>query len=179
MSFGTPKIDTPKLPANIDANSLNTNQQAIPVTCFGGRRRIPLLWHTPAYNQVSEPITTKAGKGSDSQTTGYNYYVDLAGLISLCSGRTPISKLFRYIVNSEIAWENTGGLARGSDSSTAIMVTNYGQTWIYWGLEDQPIDTHVLTPIGPPPSPTDDPGFNPRDPSTWPNYDQTGQHPEP
>ena len=172
MSWGTPKIEQPKKTAGLDEESFNTNQEAIPVTYIAGRRRVPLIFHTPVYNQVNEAVKTKAGKGSDSTVTGYIYYVDIAGLICICSGRTPLDAIFKHIFDLEEVW--TGSLARGSNPSDPITIARFGATWIYWGREDQPIDSHVLTPKGPLPG-----GVNPRVPSTWPDYDQTGDHPEP
>ena len=48
-----------------------------------------------------------------------------------------------HIFDLEEVW--TGSVARGDDLSTAITISKFGATWIYWGREDQPIDTHVLT----------------------------------
>jgi hypothetical protein len=177
MSWGTPKIPQTKPPAGLDADSLNTNQEGIPVPCMWGRRKIALTWHTPVYNQVNEAIRSQAGKGQESTVTGWNYYIDIAGLICMC-GRVKLKKIFKHIFNLEGVWKNEAGLERGDNDYDAISIVNFGQTWIGWGGEDQPIDTHVLTPRATPPGGLP-PGFNPRDPGTWPDSDQTIQHPEP
>lgn len=175
MSWGTPKIEQPKKTAGVDADSFNTNQEKIPVTYFAGRRRMPLLWHTPAYNQVTEKVKSKVGgKGSEDTVIGHNYYVDIAGLICICSGLTPVDVLFTHIFDLEEVW--TGSLARGENTNDPVTIAKFGSTWIYWGREDQEVDTHVLTPKGPAPG---TPGFDPRIPTTWPDYDQSEQHPEP
>lgn len=178
MSFGlnTPKLpDPPKKLAGLDADLINTNQEAIPVPYFAGRRRIALKWHTPAYNQINEAIKTKTGKDS-STTTGWIYYVDLAGLICVTGRRVTLNRIFKHIVDNEDLWKNESGLVRDEDPYEPIAIPKFAATRVYWGGADQPVDTLVLTPIGPRPG---DPGFNPRVPSTWPNYDQTTQHPEP
>jgi hypothetical protein len=175
MSWGQPKIDQPKTPANLDADALNTNQEGIPVTCMWGRRRVALIWHTPAYNQVNEPVKSKAGKGEESTVTSWNYYIDIAGLICMC-GRVRLKKIFKHVFNLDEVWTNDAGLEDAGNDYDAISIPKFAQTWIGWGGEDQPVDTHVLTPNGPAPS---TPGYNPRDPGTWPNWNQTVQHPEP
>lgn len=177
MAFGVPKPPKqPKKLLNIDADQTNTNQQAVPVPYMAGRQRVALTWIAPVYNQINKPIKTSAGKGDD-QTTGYTYYGDFAGVICM-GGRVPLAKIFKQIVDSEIAWKNDSGLALGS-VPTPITVPKYGQTYVYPGTVDQPIDTYVLTPNGPKPT---TPGFDPRDPTTpgWPAAaaDETLSHPE-
>jgi hypothetical protein len=176
MSFGNTNNAAPedKKVLKIDADQVNTNQIGMPVPYMAGRRRIALHYVAPVYNPRTEEITTDAGKGGEDQHAGWNYFGDLAGLIAI-GGRVPLAKLFRHIMESEIAWENEAGLAL-SASATAVSIVDRGQTWIYRGDRTQPIDSHVLTPIGPPPG---TPGFDPRDPTTWPGYDPGGGHPDP
>jgi hypothetical protein len=159
--------------ANIDENQVNTNQQLIPVPYMAGRQRVALIWIAPVYNPVTKKVEQKVGKG-EKQTVGYIYFGDIAG-IPCMGGRAPLAKLFRHIIDSEIAWENSGGLSLSSGANP-VTVKDRGQTWLYPGTADQPIDTHVLTPVGATPS---DPGFNPRIPTTWPDSDLTTRHPEP
>jgi hypothetical protein len=173
MAFGAPKPPkTPKKPLNIDADQTNSNQQAVPVAYGAGRFRAPLQWIAPLYNQINKPVKTSVPKG-DSQTTGYNYGGDFVGLICM-GGRVPLGKIWKQIVDSEIAWRNDSGLALSS-TPTPITVPKYGQTYVYPGTLTQGIDTNVLTPI----SPTLPGGADPRDPSTWPGADETTQHSPP
>lgn len=160
--------------ANIDENQVNTNQQAIPVPYMAGRQRVALIWAAPVYKPVTQRVTTTVGKGEE-QTTGYIYFGDVFGIICM-AGRVRLAKLFRHILESEIAWENEAGLVLSS-TATAVTITDRGQTWLYRGDPDQPLDPHVLTPIGPPPGNED---FDPRDPTTWPGGgDYSGEHPDP
>lgn len=176
MAFGNtnakPKKDKKVL--NIDADQVNTNQVGLPVPYMAGRRRIALHYIAPVYNPKAQPVTTQVAKGEESQITGYDYSGDLVGILC-CGGRVPIAKLFRVILESEIAWENPSGLAL-SASETAVSITDRGPTWIKRGDLTQAIDTHVLTAIGPNPG---TPGFNPRDPNTWPGYNPPEGHPDP
>ncbi len=174
MAFGsTVKTPTPpKKVLNIDADQVNTNQQAIPVPYLAGRQRVGLKFFTPVYDQINEPVKTETGKG-ESTTTGYIYYGSLAGLICM-GGRVRVTKLFKHIIDSEIAWRNDTGLAAGAAPSEPVSIDGYGSTWIYWGGPNQPVDPNVLTPIGPTPT---NPGFNPRDESTWPGNNYPTEHP--
>jgi hypothetical protein len=176
MSFGIPKQPAPeKKVLNIDADQTNTNQQAIPVPYMAGRNRVAIQYIAPVYNQVNKPVKTQVGKG-DSQTTGYTYYGDFAGLICM-GGRVPLAKIFKQIVDSEIAWHNDAGLDLGTDAAVPVTVDKYGQTYLYSGTENQAIDPHVLTPKGVTPTTV---GYDPRDPTTWPGGDdETNQHPPP
>ena len=172
MAFGNTnaKIPEPKKLAGLDADSLNTNQEAIAVPWMAGRRQLPLIWITNAYNQVDVPITKKVGK--ERQTVGTNQYVDLAGL--LCCRSRPLDHLFKHVVKKETLWNNSAGLARDGDPYEPVIIADFATTRFYWGRWDQPIDTLVLTPIGPRPT---DPGFDDRDFATWPEGDFTVRHP--
>ena len=172
MSFGSSnrQASPKKKLAGIDENRLNTHQQAIPVAYMAGRRRIALHWFTPAYDQVNEKVKQKVGKG-DEQETGTIIYASLAGMICL-GGRKPVDRLYRHFYENEKVWENAAGLARDLDPYEPVTIPNVGSTRIYWGSEDQPRDTLVLTPKG-----TLPPGADSRDQTTWPDSDQTQHHP--
>ena len=159
--------------ANIDQDQVNTNQQLIPVPYMAGRQRVALIWVGPVYNPTTKKVQQKVSKG-ETQTVGYIYFGDIAGIICM-GGRVPLDKLFRHIIESEIAWENGAGLAL-SGGANPVTIKDRGQTWLYPGTADQPIDTHVLTPIGATPT---TPGYNPRVPTTWPGYNPASDHPEP
>jgi hypothetical protein len=155
-------------PLNVDADQVNTNQEAIPVPWGAGRFKIGLKWMTPAYRWRADAQKAKVGKGS-SVTTGYKYYADLAGLV--CMG--PVDYLFKVIVDGEVKWHNPTGLARDATDYADFVINGVGAVRIYWGTETQPLDTTILTPYGAPPS---DPDFDFRDPSTWPQKGREGHY---
>lgn len=151
--------------ANLDEDSINTNQEAIPVPVLWGRRRLALQWGiSPIYNQVNEKVTGQTGKNSED-VIGYIYYGDIAGLICM-GGRQPLDGIYKIIIDGEEAW--TGTVVRDASYYETITIPKYGVCRIYWGYPDQPIDTLILgarTDVG-------GGGFNPRDRSTYP--DRTG-----
>jgi len=158
--------------ANIDADQIATNQQAIPVPYVLGRRRLPLQYIAPVYNKRTEKVTAKTGKDSES-TVGYVYFGDVASVICCVGSRVPLAKLYRIIIESQVVWENTTGLTIG-DPYSPVTVTTYGSGRIYAGRFNQPVDTLVLTPISTtPPDPGTYPDFDPRKTSTWPGGDET------
>jgi hypothetical protein len=168
MSFGSTRdaLPPPKKLGNLDSESINSNQESVIVVWMAGRRIVTWHWFTPAYNQKNIPVKQKVGK-SDTKTVGYTYEVDVAG--GLCiGGRRPVDKLFRHIIDEEVLWKNSSGLARDTDRYEPVSIPNFATTRIYWGYFDQPVDTLILTPRGAAPGGL----FDPRDPSTWPNGNQ-------
>jgi hypothetical protein len=158
---------TPKQPANIDADQVSTNQQAVPVPYVLGWARGALTFISPVYNQIAKKVTSTTGK-SQTSTVGYVYFGDF-GAIFCCAGRrVPLAKVRRIIIDSSIAWENTAGMAIAAPYSP-ITVADYGAIRLYPGTPTQPQDTSVLTPI----ATTVPAGVDPRDTSTWPNGDET------
>lgn len=172
--FGNTSTQAPpqKKVANIDANQTSSNQQTVPVRYVLGRTRSALHQIAPVYNKRSQKVTATTGKDQTS-TIGYIWFGDVAGILCVCGRRVPLSKLYKFIFNSAIVWENDAGLSIGAPYSP-FTIAGYGAGRIYPGRADQPQDDLVLKPIGPPP---DDPNFNPRITSTWPNGDDTKNHP--
>lgn len=160
--------------ANIDANQAATQQRAIPALYIAGKRRVPFHFIAPPYNHRTEPIKEKTGK-DQSSTVGTNHFGDIAAVLCCPGELCPVSKLHALIKESVVVW--TGPLTADSDPYEPVTVADFGSFRIFWGTMTQPVDTTVLTPIGPPPDPTMYPDFNPRIPSTWPNGDQTTQLP--
>ncbi len=156
--------------ANIDANTIATNQNTIPVPYFAGRCRLVTNYISPPYNIRDEPVTQKTGKDTTS-TVGYTRYGDYATTLACVGRRLPIDSIHRIIKEGEIVWEGT--ITRDTDFYEAITVTDFGVLRFYWGYPAQPRDA-VITPIGAPPT---DPGFDPRRTSTWPNGDRTANIP--
>lgn len=167
--FGSTNAAPPpaKKIANIDANQLSTNQQAIPPPYVFGRRRVALHYIAPVYNKRTEKVTAQTGK-DDSSTVGFIYYGDIAAVICCVGRRVPLAKVYRIIIESQVVWENAAGLTIG-DPYSPITIEGYGAGRLYAGRMDQPVDTLVLTPN----STTIPPGVNPRKTSTWPNGDET------
>ena len=103
-----PQDKVEKVLANISADAINSNQQAVPVPYLAGRAYVTGAYISPAYNPKAIPIQTKVGKG-DSQTTGYKYFADFA-LMFCMGGRNPVNAVYTVIVDSEIAW--SGNIVR-------------------------------------------------------------------
>jgi hypothetical protein len=165
MSFGsTPDIASDRKIANVDPAQVNTVQQGPPVAYLLGRRLVSPTWFTPFYNQITEDVTSQAGKGADSQVTGHIYYGDIAGVLFV-GGRQPGDAIFRILSDTDEVW--AGSVYRDSSPYEIITVPDFGTLKIQWGTTDQPFDTTVLAPLGPRPTV---PGFDPRDPTTpgWP-----------
>lgn len=159
--------------ANIDADQTASNQQAIPVRYISGRRRVAFHHVAPAYNARTEKVTATTGK-DETSTVGYIYLGDMAGLLAL-GGRAKVNHLFRLIFESAIEWE--GDITADSDPYEPVTVTNRGLFRIHWGTATQPVDSLVLTPIGPYPDPGVYPDFDPRKTETWPGGDYTSKQP--
>jgi hypothetical protein len=162
---------TPKQPANIDANQVSTNQQAVPVPYVLGWARGSLTFISPVYNQIAKKVKSTTGK-SQTSVVGYIYYGDF-GAVWCCVGRrVPLAKIRRIIIDSSIAWENTAGMTIASPYSP-ITVADYGAIRIYPGGAAQPQDDLVLKPT----ATTVPPDVDPRDTFTWPNGDETTNKP--
>lgn len=177
MSFGSTDRNTekPKRLGNLDADRLNTNEEGKPVPVFSGRRLLPLQWiiNSP-YNVKTKKVKTDGGKAGDVDTGTYEYFWDIAGVLCMC-GRRPLKKIYKIVIDKEVAWENSAGLAFGSAEYLDITIPNRGLVRIYKGSQTQPPDTLILAPRGVRPS---DPGFDPRDEQTWPDADQRNLHPD-
>jgi hypothetical protein len=168
-----PSLSTPapkKQPFNIDANQTSTNQQAVPNVWFAGRRRVPFHWIAPDYNRRFEKIQGQTGKDQEG-TVAQVLYQDLAATYG-CAGKfRPFDGVRRLIHNSVIVWE--GSINRDADFFEPITIDGYGSFYTYWGYPTQPRDAFVLTPI----SDTVPPGVETRDTTTFPNGDETQNHP--
>jgi hypothetical protein len=157
--------------ANVDADQLSTNQQAIAVRYIAGWSRVALHYIAPGYNHRKEKITATTGKNQTS-TVGYNHYEDMAGI--LCLGE--IDRIQELIFDSNLEWD--GDITADSDPYEPITVTDRGLFRLYWGRDDQPVDTLVLTPISTTyPDPGVYPDFDPRKTGTWPDGDYTQRQP--
>ncbi len=146
---------------NIDADQVNSNQQALPVKYLAGRRYLAGDYITPAYNEKAEKIESEAGKGSDKTTVGYLYSADFA-LVFCMGGRRPVDAIYKVIVDSEIVWE--GNVIRGAVAYADITVPDHGSLRIYWGSDTQATNTTLLSRR----NPTIPGGVDPRDKGTWP-----------
>jgi hypothetical protein len=71
--------------ANISDDSINSNQQSVPVKYLAGRAYVAGDYISPAYNPKAIPIKTQTGKGEES-TTGYKYFADFALLFCMGGG---------------------------------------------------------------------------------------------
>jgi hypothetical protein len=155
--------------ANINADQLNSNQQAVPVKYLAGRTYVAGDFLTPAYNPKAVPVKTQTGKSSSS-TTGYKYFADFA-LLFCTGGRHPVDSVHKVIVDSDIRWSGTISRVPGVDSEV-ITVDGLGPITLYWGTETQAIDSTLLTPRAVAGGSTD-----PTDSTTWPENPATGGAP--
>ncbi|MBA2585692.1 MAG: hypothetical protein H0U99_04335 [Chthoniobacterales bacterium] len=166
MSFFGSTTNLPKEKkslGNINADDMNSSQQAQPITYFAGRRYIAGQFISPGYNEVIKDVQGQTGKSSTG-SVAHVYYCDF-GLVVALGGRWPVDAIFKIIVESEIVWKNDAGLFRDADLFEDITVNKFGQARIYWGSETQPIDPLVFTTRGVIPI---DPDFDSRDKKTWP-----------
>lgn len=129
---------------NVQARKVATNQQAIPLPYFGGRRELPIIWgQSRVYNVRTAAVTSKVGKSK--QVTGYDYYGDLFGLVSCVLN----DYLGEIEVNGNAVW--VGNISRDVDHphhSGDIVVAGVGTFRYYWGTPDQPEDDLVLSTCG-------------------------------
>lgn len=148
--------------ANISEDQLNSNQQAVPVKYLAGRNYVAGDYISPAYNPIAKAIKSKTGK-SDTSTTGYKYFADFA-LVFCMGGQAPVDALYKVIVDNDIIW--TGNVTRtpGTDYEVITMPGERGTLRLYWGTENQPIDSVLLTPRGA----AGELGSDPTDSTTWP-----------
>jgi hypothetical protein len=145
--------------ANISDDSINSNQQSVPVKYLAGRAYVAGDYISPAYNPKAIPITTQTGKG-ESQTTGYKYFADFA-LLFCMGGRRPVDAIYTIVVDSDIVW--SGNVQRGNANKEVITVPDHGVIHLYWGGETQGVDSILLTARGTPGG-----GVDPKDNTTWP-----------
>src|SRR5215510_16378996 len=83
--------------ANIGDDSINSNQQAVPVKYLAGRAYVVGDYISPAYNPRAVPIRTDTGGGKGGQggqITGYKYYADFA-LMFCMGGRNPVDAVYK------------------------------------------------------------------------------------
>ncbi len=145
MSFGSKVASQPPKPAGIEPNEVATNQKAVPLRWFIGEEWCPLVWViNQPLNPVVEEIRQKVGK--KSQTTGYEYFGDVAGVTSVGLH----DAILAIEVGKEIVWE--GNIARSDVPGhpnywRAEIPTDAGTFYFYWGRADQPVDDIVLGPL--------------------------------
>jgi hypothetical protein len=148
MSWGKSNIPTSSpTVAGVDANDMSTNEQARPVKWFAGLEWCELTWVVDkVYNQRTEEIRQKAGKGKET-TTGYRYYGDVAGIA--CLGLA--DKILAFESGNTVIW--TGSITRPDNPAhpdywRTIITTSVAKVGFYWGRADQPVDDLLLAGIG-------------------------------
>ena len=116
--------------------SVSTSVEGIPIADVLGTSKIAgnLLWHG-LHRTVEIKQETEAGKGgggSQTQTTGYEYYMTWA--MGLCRG--PVDKLLAVYKNDDCVWE--GELKRPASGGTdSITLDGMGTMHFYFGTDDQ------------------------------------------
>ncbi|HEY0966921.1 MAG TPA: hypothetical protein VGD88_06000 [Opitutaceae bacterium] len=146
MSFGSRTPSAAPKVAGIESSEVASNQKAVPVRYFSGVDWCPLQW---VIKQVLNPETREIRQkvGKQTQTTGYEYFGDLAGITNVGL----VDKITAIEVAKEIVWE--GEITRPDDPEhpnywRAEIVTSVGTFYFYWGRADQPVDDILLGPIG-------------------------------
>ncbi len=173
MSFGVsqPTAST-KRPYNINDAETSTNQDNIPVLYGAGVFKATVDWVATLYNLTSKNVKSAGdGKGKASSSSGQkDWYADIAGITNICPDDAPNDAILFILVNDEVAF--TGPLSRAPGTYYAsFSIPKYGPSCrFYWGMKDQPADTLVLFPRQDAvPS-----GVDPRDISTWPRLNSSG-----
>lgn len=143
--LSTPKTAQPAADvANVQADKIASNQRAVPLPYFSGRKWLALNWgQSNVYNPQPKAVTQKVGKSK--QITGYDYFGDLFGLTSPCLN----DYLEAIEVAGKIVW--SGSISRDVDHphhSGDIVVPGVGTFRYYWGTPDQPADDLVLAGCG-------------------------------
>lgn len=147
MSYGRSRASAAPKPAGIDANDLATNEKAVAARWFIGPDWCPLTW------LISQPLNVEYVEirekvGKKTQTTGYDIFADVAGLA--CVGL--VDKIEAVELSKEVVW--SGSITRPTNPAdpnywrATIPLTGGGTIYFYWGRADQPVDTHVLGPLG-------------------------------
>jgi hypothetical protein len=173
MAFGAVKSPpVEKKPFNINDVDTSANQEAVPVPYGAGVFKCTVDWIAPPYNQTSKKVQTSSGKkGGGDATAQKEWYSDIAGITNVCADDAPNDAILYILVNDEIALK--GPLSRAPGTHYVdFSVPKYSQACrFYWGTKDQPIDTLVLsTRQAAVPG-----GVNPRDTTTWPRLDASGE----
>ncbi len=173
MSFGVsqPTAST-KRPYNINDAETSTNQDNIPVLYGAGVFKATVDWVATLYNLTSKNVKSAGdGKGKASSSSGQkDWYADIAGITNICPDDAPNDAILFILVNDEVAF--TGPLSRAPGTYYAsFSIPKYCTSCrFYWGMKDQPADTLVLFPRQDAvPS-----GVDPRDISTWPRLNSSG-----
>jgi hypothetical protein len=148
--------------ANISADQLNSNQQAVPVKYLAGRQYVAGDYISPAYNPIAQPVKTKTGK-SETSTTGYKYFADFA-LVFCMGGRQPVDAVYKVIIDNDIVWKGNITRTVGVNKEIITLPNDRGVIHLYWGTETQGIDNVLLTPRGL----AGELGSDPQDNTTWP-----------
>lgn len=133
------KAAPPKV-GNIQPVRAPSNERGIAMRYLAGYRRLGITWLGPAYNQKSVAVTQQIGKRSE--TVGYNYYADVAGIF--CYG--PADTLYNVLIDGEVLW--SGPVNRSGDSVN-ITIPARGVMTLYWGTSTQTINS-ILSPFGHP-----------------------------
>ncbi len=145
--MSAPKTAAPAaLVGNIAANKVTSNQQAVPVPWFAGRRWLPLIQAQSAvYNPKPRAVTQKVGKSK--QITGYDYFGSVFGITSCV-----VNDLLEAIeVAGKVVWAEPGGIERDVDHphhTGDIVVPGVGTFRYHWGTEDAPHDVLILDGCG-------------------------------
>ncbi len=147
MSYGSSRASVAPKPAGIENNDLATNEKGVAARWFIGPDWCPLTW------LISQPLNVEYVEirkkvGKKTQTTGYDIFADVAGLA--CVGL--VDKIEAIELSKQVVW--SGSISRPTNPAdpsywrATIPLTGGGTIYFYWGRPDQPVDTHVLGPLG-------------------------------
>jgi alpha-tubulin suppressor-like RCC1 family protein len=141
----TPDIETPGLPKSEGVVMLSTIGEPLPdllgtgqitghLLCYGKERVVTLT------EEVEVATGGKGGGGSETQTqvTGYNYYMTWA--VGICVG--PVTTLLTVLKNEEVVWEGTLNCPATGGQET-ITLEGMGSCTFYFGTNDQVANSTV------------------------------------
>lgn len=168
MSLGTTAPEPQeRRPFNIRDADTSTNQEAVAVPLFSGVAKLSLTWISELYNKTSKTVDSGGSAKGKAPTGGgqKKWYGDIVGIACYCPDDEPVGALYYVLINDEVAY--SGALSRAPGTHyAAFTIPKFCQAArVYWGTKDSPLESLILTPRGAVPS---DPGFDPRDPNTWP-----------
>ena len=135
--------DIPAVGAPVQDLQITTNEIGLPIPDCLGTVKLGgnLLWFG---GERSEAITQEVGGGgkgggdTQTQTTGYRYYMSWA--MGICAG--PVDEILTIFKNEDIVW--SGNTVRPvSGGQETIVIEGMGSMTLFFGTDDQTADFYI------------------------------------
>jgi hypothetical protein len=155
-------------PFNIRDADTSTNQEAVAVPLFSGVAKLSLTWIAEIYNKTSKTVDSGGsakGKAPSGGAGQKKWYGDVTGIACYCPDDEPVGALYYVLINDEVAFAGAIPRAAGTHYAAFTIPKFCQAARVYWGTKDSPLDSLILGTRGAIPV---DPGFDSRNPSTWP-----------